>query len=202
MTYKEHTINQSNNHIHGWYIDTDLCTQVIEQINKPQNKLGLISRNNNIHNYSSILLSKLSNELNTRYKSILLDLLALYVQEFPYLVSMELKDYLTIDTVPNYPDLDMFQVQKYQPDKFYSALHCENLGVSFTNKRAIAFMTYLNTIDEGGGTDFPYQKFTCNAEQGLTLFWPAYWTHPHIGVVAPKETKYIITGWVVCKEWA
>ena len=27
------------------------------------------------------------------------------------------------------------------------------------------------------------------------MFWPAYWTHPHKGIPAPKETKYIVTGW-------
>jgi len=31
--------------------------------------------------------------------------------------------------------------------------------------------------------------------QGNTLIWPADFTHPHKGIVAPKETKYIITGW-------
>ena len=33
------------------------------------------------------------------------------------------------------------------------------------------------------------------AEKGKTVIWPAEWTHTHRGIVAPKETKYIATGW-------
>jgi len=31
--------------------------------------------------------------------------------------------------------------------------------------------------------------------KGLTLIWPADWTHHHRGVVSPTQEKYIITGW-------
>jgi len=55
-------------------------------------------------------------------------------------------------------------------------------------------MTYLNTV-KNGGTKFLYQKKTFNAIQGLTLIWPATWTHTHQGVIAKKE-KLIITGWL------
>ena len=33
-------------------------------------------------------------------------------------------------------------------------------------------------------------------KKGLTLIWPAIWTHTHKGVVSKKHTKYIITGWI------
>ena len=32
-------------------------------------------------------------------------------------------------------------------------------------------------------------------KKGLTIIWPAGWTHPHHGLPAPEETKYIATGW-------
>ena len=32
------------------------------------------------------------------------------------------------------------------------------------------------------------------------LIWPAGWTHFHKSEIAPKETKYIITGWYVYSE--
>ena len=31
--------------------------------------------------------------------------------------------------------------------------------------------------------------------KGLTLIWPADWTHVHRGIVSASEEKYIITGW-------
>jgi hypothetical protein len=56
-------------------------------------------------------------------------------------------------------------------------------------------MTYLNTVKDGGGTEFFHQKLTTSAEQGKTLIWPADWTHTHRGITSPTEEKYIITGW-------
>ena len=44
-------------------------------------------------------------------------------------------------------------------------------------------------------TYFPQQDIKFKPQAGNMMFWPAYWTHPHKGIPAPKETKYIITGW-------
>ena len=61
-------------------------------------------------------------------------------------------------------------------------------------------MTYLNDISDRGGTAFFHQKLEVQPEKGLTLIWPADWTHTHRGVVSMTEEKYIITGWCVFKE--
>ena len=44
--------------------------------------------------------------------------------------------------------------------------------------------------------EFYYQKIKCPAKNGLTLIWPADWTHTHRGVISKKEEKYIATGWI------
>ena len=31
--------------------------------------------------------------------------------------------------------------------------------------------------------------------KGLTVIWPADWTHTHRGVPSPSQDKYIATGW-------
>ena len=59
-------------------------------------------------------------------------------------------------------------------------------------------MTYLNDIKTGGGTFWHYQNLTTKPKKGLTVIWPAIWTHTHKGLPAPKELKYICTGWY---EW-
>ena len=55
-------------------------------------------------------------------------------------------------------------------------------------------MTYLNDV-ENGGTDFLYQKITTPAKKGLTIIWPATWTHTHKCHISNTQEKYIITGW-------
>jgi hypothetical protein len=61
--------------------------------------------------------------------------------------------------------------------------------------RHLVFMTYLNDVTDAGGTEFLYQGITVQPRKGLTLIWPADWTHHHRGVVSPTQEKYIITGW-------
>ena len=73
-----------------------------------------------------------------------------------------------------------------------NAWHFEENGDD--KKRHLVFMTFLNDV-ENGGTEFKYQNLTIPAKKGLTLIWPAPWTHTHKGQVSNTQTKYIITGW-------
>jgi len=92
---------------------------------------------------------------------------------------------------------EVFKIQKYLPEEAYFELHCETNGYpdGITERRIIAWMLYLNDVEEGGETYFPQQDIKFKPQAGNMMFWPAYWTHPHKGIPAPKETKYIITGW-------
>ena len=56
-------------------------------------------------------------------------------------------------------------------------------------------MTYLNDVKDGG-TEFLHQNITTPAKKGLTLIWPAFWTHTHRGVISKTKEKYIVTGWI------
>tara|TARA_R110000822_G_scaffold59522_1_gene148505 strand:- start:81 stop:623 length:543 start_codon:yes stop_codon:yes gene_type:complete len=88
------------------------------------------------------------------------------------------------------------QLMKYEPNNYYNIIHCENGGFNKHSKRVFAFMIFLNDIKKGGGTKFLFQKFIAKPKAGDLYIWPAYWTHLHQGINAPKENKYIITGWV------
>jgi hypothetical protein len=45
--------------------------------------------------------------------------------------------------------------------------------------RHLVFMTYLNDVDDEGGTEFFHQKLVVQPRKGLTLVWPADWTFMH-----------------------
>lgn len=91
-------------------------------------------------------------------------------------------------------DLD-YNIQKYVPNQFYSGEHCEHGPLNEDNRRILAWMIYLNDIKNGGGTYWPQQRFKSKSRAGDLYIWPASWTHSHHGIVAPKEKKYIVTGW-------
>jgi hypothetical protein len=107
------------------------------------------------------------------------------------------KTYPEIDTHLCRWDLDPYiQLMKYEPGQFYDRLHCENDGTPAVSRRVFAWMIYLNTIKKGGGTKFIYQNKILKPVAGDFYIWPAYWTHFHKGVVAPKEEKFLLTGWI------
>ena len=96
-----------------------------------------------------------------------------------------------------------FNMQKYLPgecseqayDPNYWLGHCEHGASHYDSRRLLGWMFYLNDIKKDGGTCFPQQNFTTKPREGDLYNWPAGWTHSHYGVPAPKEEKYIITGW-------
>jgi hypothetical protein len=88
-------------------------------------------------------------------------------------------------------------IQQYPPGGGFVVWHTERSGgMQHCVYRHLAFMTYLNDVEEGGETEFFYQNVKVKPRKGLTLFWPSDWTHTHRGVPAPRESKTIVTGWL------
>ena len=89
---------------------------------------------------------------------------------------------------------DGFNIQHYKPGEGYLNWHSER-SVHLTHQRALTFMTYLNDVKDGGGTEFKYQGLRHNAKKGKTLIWPSDFTHTHRGQKSETQEKYITTGW-------
>ncbi|MBK1633834.1 hypothetical protein CKO31_24495 [Thiohalocapsa halophila] len=88
-----------------------------------------------------------------------------------------------------------FNIQRYYPGgQAYHAWHYENAHPKAAH-RILAWMTYLNTVASGGETEFLHQGLKVHPEQGLTLIWPAGFTHTHRGLPHRDGLKLIITGW-------
>ena len=61
-------------------------------------------------------------------------------------------------------------------------------------------MLYLNDIpiENGGATEFIYQKLSIQPKKGTIVLWPATYTHTHRGGFLTGDIpKYIATGWYV-----
>jgi prolyl 4-hydroxylase len=179
MNMKPHTINSQNNFIAGWYADTTICNDIVA---KGEENPAIFSKG--IKEYRDYDLKKFDTVLYERYVSELFAALEEYKKVYP-LSYEQLKPW----------GLTPPRIQRYDPGKAYRIAHCENDGTTPVLKRHLAYMTFLNTVKDGGGTEFLQQNFIAKAETGLTLFWPAGWTHYHRGIVSETEIKYIITGW-------
>ena len=104
------------------------------------------------------------------------------------------KQHPQIDQLASWRYCQEYNLQKYNPGQAYHSIHCENMNPK-SSHRVLAWMFYLNTVTDGGGTYFDNYDLTMNAVQGRCVIWPAYWTHFHRGIVSKTETKYIATGW-------
>ena len=91
----------------------------------------------------------------------------------------------------------MFLIKRYQSGQHFQHTHCERSSLE-TLHRLFAFMTYLNDvkIEDGGSTFFNHFDLEIQPQKGLTLIWPAEWTHAHRGNILKKGPKYIVSGWL------
>ena len=92
-------------------------------------------------------------------------------------------------------EIGVFNLQRYKAGQHFKKIHTERFSIENLH-RVFVFMTYLNDVQEGGSTYFSHYDLEIQPKKGLTLIWPAEWTHAHKGNILKTGNKYIITGWI------
>ena len=91
--------------------------------------------------------------------------------------------------------------QKYPKGKGnYNYWHSEiypQLGHNDALHRVLLFIIYLNDIEQGGETDFYYQKRSIKPKAGSIVIAPCGFTHTHRGNVPQSGDKYVLTSWML-----
>ena len=62
-----------------------------------------------------------------------------------------------------------------------------------TLQRVIAGLLYLNTVDDGGATEFHEQAQQIKPETGKIALFPPFWTHLHQGATPARGAKYVMS---------
>jgi hypothetical protein len=187
---KHHSINNSKFFIKGFFIDKKICKDLIKYFeeNKDLQRKGKVKyKISNVKKSTdiSIPVEHYEKPVIKKYFMSLNNCIEEYKKIFPY---------CSINTF-QWRINEHINIQKYNPKEGFFKWHSERIGMSdLDNKRHLVFMTYLNSL-ENGGTEFFHQKLKLEAEQGLTVIWPADWTYTHRGVISSMNTKYIATGW-------
>lgn len=89
------------------------------------------------------------------------------------------------------------KMQRTNPGGGYHVWHAEQ-GNKDHAERVLVYMLYLNDLGEqdGGETEFLYQRLRLRPEANTMILWPAAYTHVHRGnTVLGSQSKYIVTGW-------
>ena len=185
--------NLNPNFIGSWIIEHSLCDEIITHYEKNQQKQtqGLTSGGLNLEvkNRRDITLTPKElilpeNEIYKKYFERLFECYKDYNLQWPFLASMV-----------KHLDIGSFNIGKYLPGQHFQKIHCERSDLNNLH-RLFAFMTYLNNVEEGGSTYFNHYDLDIKPRKGLTLLWPAEWTHSHKGNILKSGFKYIITGWL------
>jgi len=87
------------------------------------------------------------------------------------------------------------KLQRTRPSEGYHVWHCEDSTRQYAT-RVMAYILYLNDIEDGGETEFLYYGKRVKPQTGTLVLFPAGYTHAHRGNPPLKDTKYIMTGWV------
>lgn len=86
------------------------------------------------------------------------------------------------------------KIQKTLQGEGYHIWHYEQ-DSHMTRHRVLAWMLYMNDVEEGGETEFLHQRCRFKPTKGTLLVWPAHFTHVHRGNPPLSGEKIILTGW-------
>lgn len=87
-----------------------------------------------------------------------------------------------------------YQIQRTSPLQKGYVLH-DDLHSSDGDVRVVTYIWYLNTVEEGGTTEFR-DGTKIKPEEGKLILFPPFYTHAHKGNPPKKKNKYICTGWI------
>ena len=168
--------------IGGWFIDTSMCDMLIDEYYKNSKYASW----DNLRKYSRLNDSQIDTAVVEQYVVHLKSCIEMYKDKY----------YWCVKSNEPWAITQPINLQLFKPGDAYSLQHIESGGPQKGKlQRHLTFMTYLNDVNDGGQTEFEYQNILVQPKKGLTLVWPAVWTHPHRGIPAISEDKFIMTGW-------
>ena len=181
-----------NSFIGGWFMPNKICDDLIKYFknNKEKHSEGRYGRFNN----KAIVDKNSKDSIDLGIDPKVFDYpFGEYMKNLQNCLNKYLEIYPDANNCAKFNINEVYNIQYYPPKGGFKKWHYES-GDSYTCKRNLVFMTYLNNV-KNAGTEFKYQKIKTKCKKGLTLIWPSAFTHTHRGIISKRNEKYIITGW-------
>jgi len=188
--------------VYDGYIPEEACDQAIELFNKYQEFNKVFSR----------FTSEGTTQESKNDKQLFCEPHILTDQHFnvnklkSLMVNFDiaLKHYFAETNIRKYCDnaeliTDYVKIQKTLPKEGYHVWHIEHSAERDLSKRVLVYSIYLNTVQEGGETEFLYQSQRINPVKGRVVIWPAGFPYVHRGNPPLNGEKYIVTSWISFK---
>lgn len=174
-----------NSFIGTWklYPGNDFCRNIINFFETTKEIPKIKVNNQSKEDIEMCVYDTTNTSINLFKTEILGECYYQYCKKYEYCISREVCS-------------SILKIQKYNPNQSYKSWHSERNNLDPMNiSRHLVWMIYLNNVNDGGETEFYYQKIKIKPEVGKILIWPCDWTHTHRGIASKTETKYIMTGW-------
>jgi hypothetical protein len=178
-------------------ISKELCADIIELFEKEDDKyegITMSGLNKTIKDTIDFIIPKNSEKWN-KISSFLSDELtrnvSTYLKKLYDNINTNLSFFKDKETT-----IQHFQIQRYTANVGKYIYHNDaDIDIQENKYRIITFLWYLNTVNEGGETEFN-GDFLVKPEVGKLILFPATWTFPHCGRIPISNDKYILTGWI------
>ena len=184
--------------VYDGYIPDEACDQAIELFNKYQEFNKVFSRFT-----SEGATQDFKNDKQLFCTGDVLTDQVFNVNKLKLLMvnfDMALKHYYTETNVKKYTADDIItdhvKIQKTMPSQGYHVWHVEHGQGRENEKRVLVYSIYLNTVEDGGETEFLYQSQRVKPVKGRIVIWPAGFPYVHRGNPPLSGEKYIVTSWI------
>lgn len=105
-------------------------------------------------------------------------------------------DIYFFDLIQKNKTIQNFVIQKYNKNMGNFKFHHDFRVDFYNNKsRILNFIWFLNTVDDGGETNF-LGYHIIKPEKGKIVFFPTDWFFPYCRNSPISDDLYIITGWI------
>ena len=178
-------------------ISKELCADIIDLFEKEDDKyqgITMSGLDKKVKDTTDFIIPKVSekwNKISTFLSDELTRNITIYLKQLNNNINTDLSIFK--DTELN---IQHFQIQRYTKNVGKYIYHDDSfIDVKENKYRIITFLWYLNTVNEGGETEFN-GDFLVKPEVGKLILFPATWTFPHCGKMPISNDKYILTGWI------
>lgn len=188
--------------IYDGYIPEEACDQAIELFKKYNEFNKVLSRFTSEGTTQDIKDDKqlfCTPDILTEEQGFSVNNLKLLLVNFDialrhYYIETNIKKYTAEDIITDY-----VKIQKTLPSQGYHVWHVEHGQGRENEKRVLVYTIYLNTVEEGGETEFLYQSQRVKPVKGRIVIWPASFPYVHRGNPPLSGEKYILTSWISYK---
>ena len=115
---------------------------------------------------------------------------------FSIALNLYIKDVATAKYLPKIKFIEEFRIKKYEvggEDRFDEHVDVINHKSA---KRCLAMLFYLNDVEKGGKTIFPYHNKEFTPIKGSVIIFPPTWEYPHLGEPPISNPKYIMSSYL------